>query len=50
MDLSSLFRSVIKSSFPNAKIIADKFHTCRLANWALESVVNGNIKVSQKDG
>ena len=38
MDLSSLFRSVIKSSLPNAKIIADKFHTCRLANWALESV------------
>lgn len=38
MDLSSLFRSVIKSSFQNAKIIADKFHTCRLANWALESV------------
>ncbi|MBP2632833.1 MAG: transposase family protein [Firmicutes bacterium] len=38
MDLSSLFRSVIKSSFPNAKIVADKFHTCRLANWALESV------------
>lgn len=38
MDLSSLFRSVIKSSFPNAKIVADKFHTCRLANWALENV------------
>lgn len=38
MDLSSLFRSVIKSSLPNAKIVADKFHTCRLANWALDSV------------
>lgn len=38
MDLSSLFRYVIKSSLPNAKIVADKFHTCRLANWALESV------------
>ena len=38
MDLSSLFRSVVKSSFPNAKIIADKFHTCRLANWAMERV------------
>lgn len=38
MDLSSQFRSVIKACFPHAKIVADKFHVCRLANWALESV------------
>ena len=38
MDLSTLFRSVMKNCFPNAKIVADKFHVCRLANWALESV------------
>ena len=38
MDLSSQFRSVIKACFPHANIVADKFHVCRLANWALESV------------
>ena len=38
MDLSSLFRSVVKSCFPKAKIVADKFHTCRLANWAMERI------------
>ena len=38
MDLSTLFRSVVKTSFPNAQIVADKFHVCRLANWAMEAV------------
>ena len=38
MDLSSLFRSVVKSCFPKAKVVADKFHTCRLANWAMERI------------
>ncbi len=38
MDLSKLFRSVVKTSFPNAQIVADKFHVCRLANWAMEAV------------
>ena len=38
MDLSTLFASVIKRCFPNAKIVADKFHVCRLANWAMETV------------
>ena len=38
MDLSNLFRSVVKTSFPNAQIVADKFHVCRLANWAMEAV------------
>ena len=38
MDLSTLFRSVMTSCFPNAKIVADKFHVCRLANWALENI------------
>ena len=38
MDLSSLFRSVVKSCFPKTKIVADKFHTCRLANWAMERI------------
>lgn len=38
MDLSTLFHSVIKTCFPNAQIVADKFHVCRLANWALENI------------
>ena len=38
MDLSSLFRSVVKSCFTKAKVVADKFHTCRLANWAMERI------------
>ena len=38
MDLSALFSSVIRRCFPNAKIVADKFHVCRLANWAMEIV------------
>jgi len=38
MDLSNTFRSVVKASLPNAKIVADKFHVCRLANWALDNI------------
>lgn len=38
MDLSALFSSVIRRCFPNAKIVADKFHVCRLANWAMEAI------------
>lgn len=28
----------MRRCFPNAKIVADKFHVCRLANWAMEAV------------
>ncbi len=38
MDLSPLFSSVVRQCFPNAKIVADKFHVVRLANWAMESI------------
>ena len=38
MDLSQLFSSVVKRCFPNAKIVADKFHVVRLANWAMEAI------------
>jgi len=38
MDLSALFSGVIRLCFPNAKIVTDKFHVCRLANWAMEFV------------
>lgn len=30
MDLSSTYRSIIKKYFPNAKIVADRFHVIRL--------------------
>lgn len=38
MDMSPLFRSVVKNCFPNAQIVADKFHVARLVTWAFESV------------
>ena len=38
MDLSTLFRSVAKKIFPEAKIIADKFHVIRVVANSLENV------------
>ena len=38
MDLSTLFRSVAKSMFPEAKIVADKFHVIRVVINSLENV------------
>ena len=38
IDLSTAFRSAINLLFPNAKIIADKFHIIRLVNWSMEGV------------
>ena len=38
MDLSTTFRSAINLLFPNAKIIADKFHVIRLVTWSMEAV------------
>lgn len=31
-DLSALFRKVIRTVFPNAKIVADRYHVTRLVN------------------
>lgn len=36
MDMSGEFRSMAKSVFPRAKIVADKFHVCRQVTWAFE--------------
>lgn len=33
MDLSSTYRSIIKKHFPNAKIVADRFHVVRLIGF-----------------
>ena len=38
MDLSTLFRSVTKTMFPEAKIVADKFHVIRVVINSLENV------------
>lgn len=38
MDMSPLFRSVVKNTFPNAEIIADKYHVVRQVSWAFENV------------
>lgn len=38
MDLSNIFKSAVRACLPNAKIVADKFHVCRLANWALDNI------------
>ena len=38
MDLSTYFKSIARACFPNAKIVADKFHAQRLAVYAFESV------------
>lgn len=38
IDLSSAFKKMVKECFPNAKIAADKFHTVRMANDALNTI------------
>ena len=38
MDMSSLFFSVAKVCFPNAMVVADRYHVVRQAIWAMEAV------------
>lgn len=38
IDMSSLFYGVITTCFPNAKIVADRYHVVRQVNWAMENV------------
>jgi len=38
IDMSSLFLGVIQTCFPNATVIADRYHVVRQANWAMENV------------
>lgn len=38
MDMSKAFREVVRTCFPNAEIIADKFHVVRHIQWAMEKV------------
>ena len=39
MDMSDPFRATVGIYFPNAKIIADKFHVIRQATWAFKNVL-----------
>lgn len=32
MDLASVYRAMVRKHFPNAKIVADRFHVIRLIN------------------
>ena len=38
MDMSPLFKFVMQTVFPHAHIVADRYHVCRLVDWALERV------------
>ena len=38
MDLSETYRAIIGRHFPNAKIVADRFHAVRLVGHALKNV------------
>ena len=49
MDLSTLFRSVAKSMFPEAKIVADKFHVIRVV-ITLENASRKNFMQQKGNG
>lgn len=38
MDMSNVFKGVMKTCFPNATIVADHFHVVRQMCWAMENV------------
>ena len=38
MDMSPLFKLVMQTMFPHAHIVVDRYHVCRLVDWALERV------------
>ncbi|SHJ63124.1 Transposase, partial [Thermoclostridium caenicola] len=38
IDMSGPFRSIIKTLFPRAQIVADKYHVVRQVAWAFENV------------
>lgn len=48
MDMSTSYRSFAKSYFPNAKIIADKFHVVRLPMQALQKYLK-QVKTDTKE-
>lgn len=49
MDMSILFKSVVSTAFPNAEIVADKYHVVRQVTWAFENVRKRIQKSLPKD-
>ena len=49
MDLSSLFRKVVRIVFPHATVVGDRFHIQRLVLWAMENV-RKNVQKELPDG
>lgn len=49
IDMSNHFRQIVHSLFPNAQVVADKFHVCRQVTWALERVRKEEQKKFGKD-
>lgn len=49
MDMSNHFRTIAHTCFPNAIVVADKFHVCRQVTWALERVRKEEQKKFIKD-
>ena len=49
MDMSTLFRSVVKTCFPEAKIVADKYHVVRQVTFSLDHVRKKIQKEFSKD-
>ncbi len=38
MDMSIQFKRIMDALFPHAHIICDRYHVCRLVDWAVERV------------
>jgi transposase len=49
MDMSPLFKSMARSCFPKAIIIADKYHVKRIVDWAFEAVRKQEQKKFMKE-
>ena len=37
-DMSPQFRLVMETLFPQARIVCDRYHVCRLVDWAVDRV------------
>jgi len=49
MDLSDTYRSIVRKYFPNAKIVADRFHVIRLVNQHFLNIWKGQDEVGRKN-
>ena len=55
MDLSSTYRSIVRKHFPNARIVADRFHVIRLVNhhflacWKDLDPVGADVRIGIAD-